>query len=199
MLPEQHCLYAARPPPVPAAAPLRQSMPTLAWAWRQTPTRTTLSWRWVHCCTSCCGRGPLASCIAQCVAAGSNPAQLLPDLLNATTSVLPLPPLCICSTRILHIATSPAPLQGCLASGRVSTAMDVHSTMLGAGQEGNERTHELLVEAGVVSGAPGWLLGEGCARAAGCMGRALLCSMCRLQCKIASLPGIGGWYGPCLA
>ncbi|PRW45007.1 Deoxycytidylate deaminase isoform A [Chlorella sorokiniana] len=43
-------------------------------------------------------------------------------------------------------------MEGCLASGRVSTAMDVHGTMKGAGQEGNERTYELLVEAGIVSG-----------------------------------------------
>lgn len=31
--------------------------------------------------------------------------------------------------------------------------MDVHGTMVGAGQQGNARTHELLVEAGIVSGA----------------------------------------------
>lgn len=44
-------------------------------------------------------------------------------------------------------------VQGCLASGRVGTARDVHSTMVQGGQEGNERTYELLVEAGIVSGA----------------------------------------------
>lgn len=32
--------------------------------------------------------------------------------------------------------------------------MDVHGTMIGAGQQGNARTHELMVEAGIVSGVP---------------------------------------------
>lgn len=60
------------------------------------------------------------------------------------TNTRRLSPSCLCTCVV----------QGCLASGRVETAMDVHGTMVGAGQQGNSRTHELMVQAGIVSGAP---------------------------------------------